>query len=481
LNIGNQAYLAPYDMKIPESPDDEKAIETLIPVDWIYDKLAECSAKVKLLFLDACQEDFFASRAIREKSSIKQLEVEELENRKNVPNLLQIQACSPGEFSYESSDLSHGVYSYFLAEGLGGKADLDKDGRIDIKELDKYACDNTFRYVRDELKKTNAQNPRLIGDLRSNPRIAELSEETLETLKKKIETDIEEYKKLKHAFILKSTTDKVEFWGKCAEKNILEGEFLYGYCLFEGHCVAKNKEKAVELFNNAMNQGFHLAKDQLDEIKEMNRQTELVRQELLKKEKKQQAFENYERGLRYFKGDEVLKDYKEAVTWFHKAAEQGFASAQSNLGVCYEKGYGITQDKEEAIKWYRKAAEQGDIVATDSLKRIEAETARIESEHLKKEHAEQEKIKNEERDRLRKEITEEVLQDLGKTKHTGSSSSQPSNTNNSTKISRSQLSESEVSRLTNQYIWRTPQWESIAEIQEIKQYIRQYGRPPQKR
>jgi uncharacterized caspase-like protein len=194
LNIGNQSYLAPYDMKIPESPDDEKAIETLIPVDWIYDKLAECPATVKILFLDACQEDFFASRAIREKSSIKQLDAKELQLRKNVKNLVQIQACSPGEFSYESFDLSHGVFSYFLAEGLSGQADLDKDGRIDIKELDKYACDNTFRYVRDKLKKPNAQNPRFAGDLRANPRIAELSEDTLEILKQKILADNESQK-----------------------------------------------------------------------------------------------------------------------------------------------------------------------------------------------------------------------------------------------------------------------------------------------
>ncbi|MDR0611835.1 MAG: caspase family protein [Planctomycetaceae bacterium] len=481
LNIGNQAYLAPYDMEIPKSPEDIKALETLISVDWVYEKFAECPARVKLLFLDACQENLFASRAIREKSSIKQLDAAEFKNRNVAKNVLQFHACSPNQFSYECTELSHGVYSYFLAEGLGGKADWDNDGRINVLELHQYASDNTFRYVRDKLKKPNEQTPQFFGDLRGNPRIAELSEDTLERLKKKIEMDIVEYRKLKHAFVLKSSADKVEFWGKCAEKNIPEGEFLYGYCLFEGHCVTKDKEKALEFFNKAMTQDFYLAKDQLDEIKEMDRQTELVRQELLKKEKKQQAFENYERGLRYFKGDGVLKDYKEAFTWFHKAAEQGFASAQSNLGVCYEKGYGIDQDKEKAIKWYRKAADQGDIIATDSLKRIETETARIEFERLKKEQAEQEKTKNEERDRLRKEITEEVLHDLNKKKYTGNSSSQPSNINNSTKIQKPQLSESEVSRLTNQYIWRTPQWESIAEIQEIKQYIRQYGRPPQKR
>ena len=45
--------------------------------------------------------------------------------------------------------------------------------------------------------------------------------------------------------------------------------------------------------------------------------------------------------------------------WYRKAAEQGDASAQYNLGVMYENGHGVEQDDEQAVFWYRKAAEQG--------------------------------------------------------------------------------------------------------------------------
>jgi TPR repeat protein len=43
-----------------------------------------------------------------------------------------------------------------------------------------------------------------------------------------------------------------------------------------------------------------------------------------------------------------------------KAAEQGHAGAQFNLGlnVCLG-GEGVPEDDAEAVKWYRKAAEQG--------------------------------------------------------------------------------------------------------------------------
>ncbi|HIF03665.1 MAG TPA: sel1 repeat family protein, partial [Nitrospinaceae bacterium] len=64
-------------------------------------------------------------------------------------------------------------------------------------------------------------------------------------------------------------------------------------------------------------------------------------------------------GWMYYKGLGVDQDYKEAVKWFKKSAEQGYANAQYNLGVLYEDGQGVRKDYKQAFKWYRKAAEQG--------------------------------------------------------------------------------------------------------------------------
>ncbi|HCN07703.1 MAG TPA: hypothetical protein DIT01_07195, partial [Lentisphaeria bacterium] len=49
----------------------------------------------------------------------------------------------------------------------------------------------------------------------------------------------------------------------------------------------------------------------------------------------------------------------EAVKWCRKAAEQGDAAAQLNLGKMYATGLGVPEDDAEAFKWFRKAAEQG--------------------------------------------------------------------------------------------------------------------------
>ena len=72
----------------------------------------------------------------------------------------------------------------------------------------------------------------------------------------------------------------------------------------------------------------------------------------------------------YYNGDGVTQDYAEAVKWYHKAAEQGYAPAQCTLGYCYAYGEGVTKSITEAVKWYRKAAAQGFELAKENLKKL---------------------------------------------------------------------------------------------------------------
>ena len=44
-------------------------------------------------------------------------------------------------------------------------------------------------------------------------------------------------------------------------------------------------------------------------------------------------------------------DYKTAMRLWKPLAEQGHASAQSNLGVMYAKGHGVSEDDKHAVKW----------------------------------------------------------------------------------------------------------------------------------
>ena len=53
------------------------------------------------------------------------------------------------------------------------------------------------------------------------------------------------------------------------------------------------------------------------------------------------------------------QSHSEAFKWYRKAADQGFAKAQGNLGLMYEYGLGVPKSDIDAAKWYKKAAAQG--------------------------------------------------------------------------------------------------------------------------
>ena len=56
--------------------------------------------------------------------------------------------------------------------------------------------------------------------------------------------------------------------------------------------------------------------------------------------------------------DGLKEDYSKAREWWEKAAAQGNAGAQSNLGVMYEYGQGVAQNNAKAREWFEKATTQ---------------------------------------------------------------------------------------------------------------------------
>ncbi len=72
-------------------------------------------------------------------------------------------------------------------------------------------------------------------------------------------------------------------------------------------------------------------------------------------------------GIMYQEGQGVPQDYAEALRLFRNAADQRYAAAQRSLGNTYKDGRGVPQDDGQAAKWLRLAADQGDAVAQFSL------------------------------------------------------------------------------------------------------------------
>jgi TPR repeat protein len=63
----------------------------------------------------------------------------------------------------------------------------------------------------------------------------------------------------------------------------------------------------------------------------------------------------------------MAQDFAEAMKWYRKAADQGYAEARYHIGFMYELARGVAQDYAEAARWYRKAADQGYPVAQLAL------------------------------------------------------------------------------------------------------------------
>jgi TPR repeat protein len=70
----------------------------------------------------------------------------------------------------------------------------------------------------------------------------------------------------------------------------------------------------------------------------------------------------------YYNGQGVPQDYAKAAQWFQKAADQGDAYAQCNLGGMYAAGQGVPQNYAEANQWLKRSAAQGNENAREALR-----------------------------------------------------------------------------------------------------------------
>ena len=81
----------------------------------------------------------------------------------------------------------------------------------------------------------------------------------------------------------------------------------------------------------------------------------------------------YELGARYAEGRGVPQSMPEAVRWFERAADAGFAPAQFRLASLNEKGDGMKKDVQAARRLYLAAAGKGHAKAMHNLAVLYAE------------------------------------------------------------------------------------------------------------
>ena len=82
------------------------------------------------------------------------------ENESLPQNTTILSAASGSQISISSSEIGHGLFSYFIMRGLEGEADLNKDQKITAQELHAYASE---RVSKEAQRRGVQQNPAISG------------------------------------------------------------------------------------------------------------------------------------------------------------------------------------------------------------------------------------------------------------------------------------------------------------------------------
>ena len=148
-------YFAGHGLKGAFVPYDYDGYNNLVSHEEILTALSKSSAKHKVLIADACHSGSLIAQRSPFSSNLKEY-YSDFENLHGGTAL--IMSSKENENSLEFSGMRQGVFSYFMLEGLNGKADFDNNGIVDITELFEYININVRKYT------NNNQNPLISGD-----------------------------------------------------------------------------------------------------------------------------------------------------------------------------------------------------------------------------------------------------------------------------------------------------------------------------
>jgi hypothetical protein len=148
---------------IPSDADPEDLFSTALPMDDLQTIFGRIEAERVVVFLDACYSGAaggrtFAARRTRA-GAVDDLFLERLTRSRGRAIFT---ASRPAEVSVELPELGHGIFTYFLTEGLRGAGDLNRDGIVSLQELYEYVEQQVVRKSR---AVGGNQHPMLKGEL----------------------------------------------------------------------------------------------------------------------------------------------------------------------------------------------------------------------------------------------------------------------------------------------------------------------------
>ncbi|CAG8438441.1 17148_t:CDS:2 [Acaulospora morrowiae] len=104
-------------------------------------------------------------------------------------------------------------------------------------------------------------------------------------------------------------------------------------------------------------------------LKKKNMESQLVLKFEFLRSLAEMGLPNYQfyLGVKYYNGNGIKKNDKEAAKWFRKAAEQDLSPAQLMLGFLYMMGMGVQRDVQQGLHWYHLAARQNNSIAMKNI------------------------------------------------------------------------------------------------------------------
>ena len=136
---------------------------TLSMRDALLEPLSQSACEQALIFIDACAEHF--RDVVQSRDVIGNLDPHEVDEFLDSGWYLgAFLSCSPGEKSYPSNALGHGIWTHFLLEALAGRAPdaLARDRWLTGESLQNYLRQEVPRYITREMSMRATQTPQAI-------------------------------------------------------------------------------------------------------------------------------------------------------------------------------------------------------------------------------------------------------------------------------------------------------------------------------
>jgi len=124
---------------VPSDADPNDLYSTGLPMDEFQVIFDRIEAEQLVVFLDACYSGAAGGRTFASKRT-RAVRVDEvfLDRLTRSKGRAIITASRASEVSIELPELSHGLFTHYLVQGLRGAADLDRDGIVSLQEVYQY-------------------------------------------------------------------------------------------------------------------------------------------------------------------------------------------------------------------------------------------------------------------------------------------------------------------------------------------------------